>query len=192
LLAAELALGSQRLPCSLSGSTLGQAADRLSAKPGWLPPTRRADQRDPSSGCLPLSAGCSYGEPLELNRALLCAARLALDYPLFRVGCWMTVAGLALQGAVASSWAAHIYSTRGFTQARKAGNLNHALPQCRGDLIAGCSYVPTWLAQKELFCGAGGRRSATRGWARPDPPDYMNAGSGGFETWRLERWLMPA
>ena len=127
----------------------------------------------------------SYGEPLELIERCLRGC-LALDYPLFRVWLLDDSGRPALQELCKQLGSR--YLTRGFTQHAKAGNLNHALPQLQGDLIA--VFDADVVPQQEFLRRSVGLFSDPRVGFVQTPQTYMNADPVARNL-RLERWLMP-
>ncbi len=127
----------------------------------------------------------SYGEPPELIARCLRGC-LALDYP--RLSVWLLddsgrpelerlCAGLGCR-----------YLARERRDHAKAGNLNHALPHLRGDLIAvfDADVVPqTSFLARTVGLFADGAVGFVQ-----TPQSYMNADPV-IRNLRLERWLMP-
>jgi len=164
--------------CAEAGACFAQTAScRL-----WLTWVRRPPIEPEARLAAPTSAGqisrpqqgasvlmCwmpSYGEPLELIRALLCAAAWPSTYASFAfLRCRMTVGRLLLQSC-AKQLGSRISPL--LHPARRACNLNHL--RCRS---AGRFLIAVFDAGRGAsgrnFCGASVGLSATGGGLRPDP-----------------------
>ena len=127
----------------------------------------------------------SYGEPLELIERCLRGC-LALDYPAHCV--WMLDDSARAELRQLCEQLGVRYLAREQRLHAKAGNLNHALPFCRGELIAvlDADVVPLTSFLRRtvpLF------HDPTIGFVQT-PQSYMNADPV-IRNLRLERWLMP-
>ncbi|MFM7547487.1 MAG: glycosyltransferase, partial [Cyanobacteriota bacterium] len=127
----------------------------------------------------------SYGEPAELIERSL-GGCLALDYPSCCV--WLLDDSRRPELEALCARLGVRYLAREERRHAKAGNLNHALPHCRGELIAvfDADVVPLRPFLRRtvpLF------RDPTVGFVQT-PQSYMNADPV-MRNLRLERWLLP-
>ena len=137
----------------------------------------------------------SYGEPPELIESCLRACR-DLDYPRFTV--WLLDDSGRPQLRQLCERLGTRYLARQERRHAKAGNLNHALPHLRGELIAvfdadvlplRCFLRRTVALFDDPGSGTAGERGAPVGFVQT-PQTYRNADPV-MRNLALERWLMP-
>ncbi len=127
----------------------------------------------------------SYGEPAELIERCL-GACLAMDYPHKQV--WLLDDSGREEIERLCRRLGCRYLSRGERNHAKAGNLNHALRHCQGDLLAvfDADVVPQRTFLKRTV---GHFDDPAIGFVQT-PQSYMNADPV-MRNLRLERWLMP-
>jgi cellulose synthase (UDP-forming) len=127
----------------------------------------------------------TYGEPVAVVERCLRGC-LALDYPRFTV--WLLDDAARPELAALCRALGCRYSARQDRRHAKAGNLNHVLPELRGDLIAvfDADVVPLGSFLRRSV----GLFAEEQVGLVQTPQTYMNADPV-IRNLRLERWLMP-
>ena len=191
-LAAALSLTILLAELALLATAFLQLWFTLAPDPGIAALTERAAtaleqrrRRDPSTLPAVDVLVPSYGEPLELIGRCLRGC-LAIDYPNHVV--WLLDDSGRPELEPLCTALGCRYLGREQRQHAKAGNLNHALPQLQGDLLA--VFDADVVPQSNFLARTAGLFADPAVGFVQTPQSYMNADPV-IRNLRLERWLMP-